>query len=136
VTRFVINVDVPDVDAAARFYCAAFGLEPGRRFGSDFRELVGGPTELYLLAKAAGTDATLVDGAGKRDYARHWTPTHLDFVVDDIDAAKARVLEAGATLEEDVRIRAWGKLAMFADPWGHGFCLIEFVGRGYDEITG
>jgi hypothetical protein len=22
-----------------------------------------------------------------------------------------------------------------ADPFGHGFCLIEFRGRGYDEIA-
>ena len=24
---------------------------------------------------------------------------------------------------------------MLADPFGHGICLIEFVGRGYDEIA-
>jgi hypothetical protein len=22
-----------------------------------------------------------------------------------------------------------------ADPFGHGFCLIEFTGRGYDEVA-
>jgi hypothetical protein len=22
-----------------------------------------------------------------------------------------------------------------ADPFGHGFCLIQFLGRGYDEIA-
>ena len=26
-------------------------------------------------------------------------------------------------------------IAMLADPFGHGICLIEFVGRGYDEIA-
>lgn len=25
--------------------------------------------------------------------------------------------------------------ALFVDPFGHGFCLIEFTGRGYDEIA-
>jgi hypothetical protein len=24
--------------------------------------------------------------------------------------------------------------AALADPFGHGFCLIEFAGRGYDEL--
>ena len=24
---------------------------------------------------------------------------------------------------------------MLADPFGHGICLIEFLGRGYDEIA-
>jgi hypothetical protein len=28
------------------------------------------------------------------------------------------------------------RMAIFADPFGHGFCLIEFQGRGYDEIGG
>ena len=29
----------------------------------------------------------------------------------------------------------YGKLALMADPFGNGFCLLEFTGRGYDEIT-
>jgi hypothetical protein len=24
---------------------------------------------------------------------------------------------------------------MLADPFGHGVCLIEFIGKGYDEIA-
>lgn len=26
-------------------------------------------------------------------------------------------------------------LALLADPFGNGFCLVESVGRGYDEIA-
>jgi hypothetical protein len=22
-----------------------------------------------------------------------------------------------------------------SDPWGHGWCLLQFLGRGYDEIA-
>jgi hypothetical protein len=29
----------------------------------------------------------------------------------------------------------YGRLAMFADPFGHGFCLIEFNEAGYDAIA-
>ena len=32
-------------------------------------------------------------------------------------------------------MRRYGKLAMFADPFGHGFCLIEFNAEGYDAIA-
>jgi len=67
--------------------------------------------------------------------ARHWTPVHLDVVVKDIDAAVQRALHAGATLEQEVRSSHWGKLALMADSFGHGFCLVQFVGRGYDEIA-
>ena len=37
-------------------------------------------------------------------------------------------------LEQQVRERPWGRLAVLADPFGHGFCLLEFRGRGYDEM--
>jgi hypothetical protein len=30
----------------------------------------------------------------------------------------------------------WGRIARMADPFGHGICFIEFLGRGYDEIAG
>ena len=30
----------------------------------------------------------------------------------------------------------WGKIAVPADPFGHGLCLIEFQNRGYGEIAG
>ena len=60
---------------------------------------------------------------------------HLDFVVDGIDGAVDKARNAGARLEGPVRTNSWGKIAMLADPFGHGICLIEFLGRGYDEIA-
>lgn len=70
-----------------------------------------------------------------RDCGRDWSPIHLDFVVADIEAAVARAVAAGARTERPVRAGAWGELALLADPFGHGFCLLEFVGSGYDEIA-
>jgi hypothetical protein len=29
-----------------------------------------------------------------------------------------------------------GRLAVLADPFGDGFCLLEFQGRGCDELLG
>lgn len=130
----LVNIDVPDLAQAESFYCMAFGLTPGRRFGTDVVELRGAPVMIYLLQKAPGTQP--VPGSREpRRYERHWSPVHLDFVVPDIVAATAQVLAAGAVQEKPVQHAAWGKLALFADPFGHGFCLIEFVGRGYDEIA-
>jgi uncharacterized glyoxalase superfamily protein PhnB len=59
---------------------------------------------------------------------------HLDFVVDDIDAAIARLLAHGAALEAAVAERPYGRIAGLADPFGHGLDLLEFKGRGYDEM--
>lgn len=132
--NLLINIDVDDLPRAERFYTAAFGLRPGRRFGDDALELLGGTAPVYLLAKAAGS-AAVPDGGATRDYARHWTPVHLDIVVEDLDAALARALAAGARLERQVAQQRWGRLALLADPFGHGFCLLQFLGRGYDEIA-
>jgi predicted enzyme related to lactoylglutathione lyase len=130
----LVNIDVDDLAAATRFYCESFGLRVGRRFGAGGVELLGAPSAIYLLQKPAGS-APAATVPQPRDYARHWTPVHLDFVVDDVDAAVARAVAAGARLESPVRDANWGRIALLADPFGHGFCLLQFVGRGYDEIA-
>jgi hypothetical protein len=66
---------------------------------------------------------------------RHWTPVHLDVVVDNLEAALSRALAAGTRAGTKVRTEAWGKIVVPADPLGHGLCLIEFPGLGYDEIA-
>jgi catechol 2,3-dioxygenase-like lactoylglutathione lyase family enzyme len=129
----LVNIDVDDLEKGTRFYCDGLGLKVGRRF-DGWIELVGSSSPLYLLPKSAGSAISPADDQ-KRDYARHWTPVHLDFVVPDIGEALRRALIAGATLERDVTNHAYGRLALLSDPFGNGFCLIEFRGRGYDEIA-
>jgi predicted enzyme related to lactoylglutathione lyase len=128
----LINIDVPDLAAGIAFYTAAFDLRLNRRFGADAVELTGWPSPVYLLNKPGGTI-----GAGNqpRTYSRHWTPLHLDVAVDDIDAAVTRAVLAGAQLEHHARSAPYGKIAMLADPFGHGLCLVQFIGRGYDAIA-
>jgi catechol 2,3-dioxygenase-like lactoylglutathione lyase family enzyme len=132
--QLLANVDVPDLEAAARFYCDALGLAVGRRLGAGAVELVGASALLYLLEKPAGSPAARTV-AQPRDYSRHWTPVHMDFVVVGIEGAVRRAVAAGATLERETRAEDWGKIAELADPFGHGFCLIEFTERGYDAIV-
>jgi len=128
------NIDVDDLERARDFYCAAFELTVGRRFGDAAIELRGASSAIYLLRKDAGTLATS-HSSQRRDYSRHWTPVHLDFVVQAIEPAVTRAQKAGARLEGEIRTNQWGRIAVMADPFGHGFCLIEFLGRGYDEIA-
>jgi predicted enzyme related to lactoylglutathione lyase len=134
VASLLVNIDVDDLKKAVQFYCAALDLTVGRRFGYDAVELLGANAPIYLLAKPNGTVAS-ASSRHLRSYARHWTPIHLDFVVDNIEAAVDKARNAGARLEGNVRSNSWGKIAMLADPFGHGICLLEFVGRGYDEIA-
>lgn len=130
----LVNIDVDDLQKAEAFYSRAFGLKSGRRFGDAGVEMLGLAAPIYLLVKAPGTKAAAATDQ-LRDYVRHWTPVHLDVVVENIDTALQRAKAAGATLEAPVKSANWGKLALMADPFGHGFCLVEFVNRGYDEIA-
>ena len=130
--HLLINIDVDDLDRAVAFYTTAFGLEPGRRFGGGAVELLGAGAPVYLLRKPRGSTGA---GSQARDYARHWTPVHLDVVVDDIEAALAQALAAGAVAEGEIKTHDWGRIVGLADPFGHGLCLLQFLGRGYDEIV-
>lgn len=130
--KLLLNIDVPEVVTAEAFYTAAFGLTTGRRFGADGVELLGLEAPIYLLAKHEGSIGA---GESPRSYGRHWTPVHCDLAVDDLDVALARAVAAGAVQESATREAKWGRLVQLADPYGHGWCLIQFQGRGYDEIA-
>ncbi len=133
-SRLLVNIDVPDLEAAIRFYTEALQLRVARRFSDAAVELVGFEVPIYLLRTASGS-APAAASTGCRSFDRHWTPIHLDLVVDDIHAAVRRATGAGARLEVPVQERGYGKLAVLADPFGHGLCFIEFVGAGYDAVA-
>jgi predicted enzyme related to lactoylglutathione lyase len=133
--KLLINVDVDDLEKGITFYQSALGLRLGRRlFDGAVAEMLGASSNIYLLTKPSGTSAS-PQVALTRDYQRHWTPVHLDFEVDDVQAAVQHALAAGAKLESETQTFAWGRIAMMSDPFGHGFCLLQFVGRGYDEVA-
>jgi predicted enzyme related to lactoylglutathione lyase len=130
-----VNIDVPDLEAAIEFYRFALGLRVGRRlFEGSVAEMLGASSKIYLLMKPAGDSASSLAGL-PRGYGRHWTPVHLDFVVDDVSAAVQRAVASGANLEGNIQSFAWGRLAVLSDPFGHGFCLLQFIGRGYDQVA-
>lgn len=118
----LVNIDVPDLKAAAHFYSQGLGLAVGRTFGDAAVELLGASSPIYLLKKRPSAI-----GPG--------SAMHLDFVVDDIKAACERAIAAGARIEQAVEQTPFGQLAVFVDPFGHGFSLLQFEGAGYDAIA-
>lgn len=108
-----VALDCPDAGKLAAFYA----------------DITGG--KVTFLHEAWAT----VDGPGGRiDFQTapgHTPPTwpdptssiqmHLDFSVDDLDAAEARVLAAGATKYEFQPND--DHCFVYADPAGHPFCL-------------
>ena len=129
-----INIDVDDLDRGIAFYAAAVGLTAVRRLGDFAVELSGAQAPVFLLQKASATPA-FAGAAIVRDYARHWTPVHLDFLVEEIEGALGRAVSAGARAESAIESYPWGRMAVLADPFGNGFCLIELDAAGYGAIA-
>lgn len=130
--RVIVNIDVPELAPAIDFYGAALGLKLNRIIDGDVAELTGAFSVIYLLQNPAGSRPV---GALPliRQYSRHWTPVHLDFVVDDAVKAAQRALAAGAIQESECVEWNGSKCISFSDPFGHGFCVIEFAGDTYGD---
>jgi predicted enzyme related to lactoylglutathione lyase len=127
-------IEVADMERGIDFYCNALGLTLRRRLRPTWVELAGANVPLFLL----GNRPPVADlGARKvpRDFERHWTPVHLDFVVRDLDEAVGRCRRCGASLDRPPQLREYGRIANMADPFGNGFDLIEFASSGYDALA-
>lgn len=127
-------VEVSDLDRALAFYVGGLGLRELRRFTPRWVELAGARIPIHLLARPepefrAGP-ATL-----RRDYVRHWTPVHLDFVVEDLQTAVDRAVAAGGVLDRDIVDQHYWRMANLADPFGNGVDLIEFAAGGYEAFV-
>ncbi len=123
--KLIINIDVPQLAPAIEFYTRALGLQHTRTLDGDTAELTGASATIYLLQKPGGTPAEKQPPLS-RFYERHWTPLHFDLVVRDVDAAATRALAAGAKQETGHIDWRGSRCVSFGDPFGHGFCFIEF----------
>jgi predicted enzyme related to lactoylglutathione lyase len=133
--EMLINIDVDDLEKAVAFYRDALGLRLERRlFDGSVAEMGGASSKIHLLAKPQDSAASSSQANIFRSYRRHWTPVHLDFQVENVEHAVSRTLAAGARLEGEIRTFNWGRIATLSDPFGHGFCLLQFIGKGYDEV--
>jgi catechol 2,3-dioxygenase-like lactoylglutathione lyase family enzyme len=108
------GISVTDVDRSLRFYCGAFGFEPGANFdvGPEF----GGLMELdapKLRSQYIVRDGLSIELLGfasprpvPRDGRREMNRvglTHLSFRVDDVDAVAAKVVELGGEVHPHTR---------------------------------
>ena len=133
--EIIVNIDVPNLDDAIRFYEQGLGFALQRTlFGRTVAELSAGKSTVYLIEKQEGTKP-IPDSDMTRTFVRHWTPVHIDILVDNIEAAVSRTLNAGALPSGEQASYSWGKIAPLSDPFGHGVCLVEFSAEGYDRVA-
>ena len=127
-------VEVGDLERALRFYVGGLGLRELRRLTPRWVELAGARIPVHLLLRPE-PGFTAGSTALRRDFGRHWTPVHLDFVVDDLQAAVERAVTAGGALDRDIVDHHHWRMANLADPFGNGVDLIEFVDGGYEAFV-
>ena len=121
--KLSVSIDVPSLKQAEAFYVEALGCKKVRDQGSDMVVLCVENSDIYLQQKEPGTKP-LQSSAVVRDYHRHWTPIHLDFLCDNVDEVVARILKSGGS-HEGGESGDWGSIAYCSDPFGNGFCVIN-----------
>ena len=126
-------IEVTDLQAGIDFYTQGLGLSLRRRLDDCWVELTGASIPIFLLSDRPPV-ARLGERDIARDFSRHWTPVHLDFVTDNLEGAVQQAEAAGGVLEREIQVREWGRMASMADPFGNGFDLIELAPGGYDRI--
>lgn len=126
-SALTLSIDVPRIDQGVRFFTEGLGCTIEAQPEATIYELSHSGVRIYLLEKAPGTRPH--GGGERRNYERHWTPVHLDLEVEDLEAAVARAVRAGATVEHRGSDPKWGEIATLSDPFGNGFCLIRPASR-------
>ena len=114
---------VPDYDAAIAFYCDVMGfdltadVDQGRKRWVTVRP-PGGGVEL-LLAQAEGSDqhAAIGHQTGGRVF--------LFLETDDFARDHARMTAAGVVFEQAPRAEPYGTVAVWRDPFGNRWDLIQ-----------
>ena len=122
--KLSVSIDVSDLKQAELFYVEALGCKKFRDQGASMVVIAVENCDIYLQEKAAGTKPLPTDKAIVRDYFRHWSPIHLDFLCENVDERVAKIVEMGGK-HEGGESGDWGSIAYCADPFGNGFCIIN-----------
>lgn len=120
--KLSVSIDVSNLKQAENFYVEALGCKKLRDQGGMSVISVEN-CDIYLQEKEAGSRAIPTETI-KRNYSRHWTPVHIDFLAENVDKIVGRVLKLGGK-HEGGESGEWGSIAYCSDPFGNGFCVIN-----------
>lgn len=118
-----VSVDVPSLADKVWLYTNAFGFSKIAELVPGVAELRAETSEIFLLEKGPGSILSVYTEE-KRHYQHHWMPVHMDFLVDDLNLALAKALEASAKQEQRFENPEHSSVTMCSDLFGHVFCVI------------
>jgi predicted enzyme related to lactoylglutathione lyase len=114
----LVAVPVTDVDRAKRFYAEQVG------FKADYDHQVS-PELRFVQLTPPGSACSIALGTGLTD-AQPGSVTGLQMVVDDIQAARAHLVDGGVDVSE-VQEFPWGLFVFFNDPDGNSWAVQQLV---------
>lgn len=116
VAWFAQTIDCDDAEDMARFYIGALGGRVTRRHDDGVSVEAGGLSLNFRV----------LPGYRRPSWPSSEVPmqTHFELVVDDLDAARASMVELGATVTAQPQPPD-PNLTVMLDPAGHPFCLIR-----------
>ena len=115
INGILIDCNVEDIDAAARFWAEALG----RRINRDHP---GTRDNYVMLEDRPGEIAVQIQRVD------HESRIHLDIETDDIPAEVARLEKLGATV--DKRMERW---VVMRAPSGQRFCVVRVQRDGFPD---
>lgn len=118
-----VTLIVADYDKAIRFFCDGLGFELTADLDQGHKRWVtvrpaGGGSDL-VLAQPATAEQTL--GIGSQGAGRVW----LFLETTDFARDHAKLVAAGACFEEPPRYEPYGIVAVWRDPWGNRWDLLQ-----------
>lgn len=116
----LVQVPVSDVDRAKAFYeQIGFVAEHDHRVSDEIR---------FVQLTPPGSAASIALGTGFGEMAPG-SLEGLQVVVEDVEAARAELLERGVEGVSEVQDFPWGKFVYFPDPDGNRWALQEIPQR-------
>lgn len=118
-----LSLIVPDYDPAIRFFCDGMGwtLRDDIDQGHKRWVTVAPPGAGFKLVLARAEGETQRRGIGAQGAGR----VLLFLETDDFDRDAARIIAAGGQFEEAPRDEPYGRVAVWRDPWGNRWDLIQ-----------
>lgn len=117
---FRLNLEVDDIDAAAKFYGTLLGQAGRKAPGARCTFTAGSVTLQVVDVSSSGTPQPVAKA--------------LYFTVEDLDAVHARASELNCLSTDDVHgepagaisVRPWGERSFYVeDPWRNPLCFVE-----------
>lgn len=117
----LIAVPVSDVDRAKAFYVDQVG------FNADHDHTVSDELRFVQLTPP-GSACSIAIGKGVTQRSEPGSLEGLQVVVEDIEAARAALVEGGVDVSE-VQDFPWGRFVFFSDPDGNGWAVQQLPPR-------